>query len=61
MKAMVLKKLCNLKENHMPLKLMDLPVPVPGEKEILLKVSVCGFAIPSWTKLRGELRHHGYR
>jgi propanol-preferring alcohol dehydrogenase len=42
MKAMVLEKLCNLKENQMPLELMELPVPVLREQEILLKVSACG-------------------
>ena len=42
MKAMVLKRLCNLKECQTPLELMELPVPVPGDGEILLKVSACG-------------------
>lgn len=42
MKAMVLKRLCNLKDNQTPLELMELPVPVPGDGEILLKVSACG-------------------
>ena len=31
MKAMVLKRLCNLTDNRTPLELMELPVPVPGE------------------------------
>ena len=39
MKAMVLQRLGNLTECRTPLELMELPVPVPGEKEILLKVS----------------------
>ncbi len=42
MKAMVLYKLCTLEENKAPLELADLPDPVPGEKEILVKVSACG-------------------
>lgn len=42
MKAMVLKRLCNLTENQTPLELMELPVPVPGDGEILIKVSACG-------------------
>ena len=42
MKAMVLNRLCNLKDNPTPLALMDLPVPVPGDGEILLQVSACG-------------------
>jgi NADPH:quinone reductase-like Zn-dependent oxidoreductase len=40
MKAMVLNKLCNLEETKTPLELVNLPDPVPGEKEILVKVSV---------------------
>ncbi len=54
MKAMVLKKLCNLKQNHMPLELMELPVPVPGEKEILLKVSVCGVCHTELDEIEGR-------
>lgn len=42
MKAMVLNRLCNLKDNQTPLALMERPVPVPGDGEILLKVSACG-------------------
>ena len=54
MKAMVLKKLCNLKENHMPLELMELPVPVPGEQEILLKVSACGVCHTELDEIEGR-------
>jgi len=54
MKAMVLKKLCNLKENQMPLELMELPVPVPGEKEILLKVSACGICHTELDEIEGR-------
>jgi hypothetical protein len=61
MKAMVLKALCNLKENQMPLELTELPVPIPREQEILLKVSVAGFVIPNWMKLKAALRRHAYR
>jgi propanol-preferring alcohol dehydrogenase len=54
MKAMVLKKLCNLKENQTPLELMDLPVPVPGDREILLKVSVCGVCHTELDEIEGR-------
>lgn len=37
MKAMVLKSLCNLRDNHEPLELIELPQPVPNDKELLLK------------------------
>jgi len=39
MQAMVLEKSCPVEER--PLKLADLPIPNPGDKEILVKVSVC--------------------
>ena len=42
MKAMVLNELCSIEENKTPLELRDLPDPVPGGKEILVKVSACG-------------------
>lgn len=54
MKAMVLKALCNLKENYVPLKLMDLPVPVPGEQEILLKISACGVCHTELDEIEGR-------
>ena len=36
MKAMILNKICSLKDNKNPLELINLPEPVPGEKEILV-------------------------
>lgn len=54
MKAMVLKELCNLKENHMPLELMELPIPVPGEQEILLKISACGVCHTELDEIEGR-------
>ncbi len=54
MKAMVLKKLCNLKENQTPLELMELPVPVPGDGEILLKVSTCGVCHTELDEIEGR-------
>ena len=54
MKAMVMTRLCNLKENYAPLELMDLPVPVPGEEEILLKVSACGVCHTELDEIEGR-------
>ncbi|MBS3953026.1 MAG: zinc-dependent alcohol dehydrogenase family protein [Methylomicrobium sp.] len=54
MKAMVLKKLCNLKDNQSPLELMELPVPVPDEQEILLKVSTCGVCHTELDEIEGR-------
>lgn len=54
MKAMVLKRLCNFKDNQTPLELMELPVPVPGDGEILLKVSTCGVCHTELDEIEGR-------
>lgn len=54
MKAMVLERIWNLKENAAPLKLVDLPIPEPKEKEILLKVSVCGVCHTELDEIEGR-------
>ena len=54
MKAMVLNKICSLKENRTPLDLIDLPEPVPEEKEILLKVSACGVCHTELDEIEGR-------
>ncbi len=54
MKAMVLNKICSLKENKNPLEMSDLPDPVPGEKEILVKVSACGVCHTELDEIEGR-------
>ena len=54
MKAMVLKELTSVKENVTPLELMDLPVPVPREKELLIKVSTCGVCHTELDEIEGR-------
>lgn len=54
MKAMVLKRLCDLTDNRTPLELMELPVPVPGDEEILLKVSACGVCHTELDEIEGR-------
>ncbi|MDI6809431.1 MAG: zinc-dependent alcohol dehydrogenase family protein [Candidatus Eisenbacteria bacterium] len=54
MKAMVLTKLCNLEENKFPLSLTELPVPVQGENEILVKVSACGVCHTELDEIEGR-------
>lgn len=54
MKAMVLNQLCNLEENQTPLELTDLPGPVSGEKEILVKVSACGVCHTELDEIEGR-------
>jgi len=54
MKAMVLDRSCPVEEG--PLRLADLPVPKPGKKEILVKVSVCGVCHTDLDEVEGRLR-----
>ena len=54
MKAMVLKKVGLLEEN--PLEPMDLPVPQPGAKEILVKVTACGVCHTELDEIEGRLQ-----
>jgi propanol-preferring alcohol dehydrogenase len=54
MKAMVLNKVCKLEENQHPLELMDLPIPVPEEKEILIKISACGVCHTELDEIEGR-------
>ncbi len=39
-----------------PLKLIELPVPVPGPREILVKVSVCGVCHTELDEIEGRLK-----
>ena len=55
MKAMVLNKICSLEDNRTPLKLVDLPDPVPGEKEILVKVLTCGVCHTEIDEIEGRI------
>ena len=54
MKAMVLNEICNLEENTNPLKMVDMPNPVPGENEILVKVSACGVCHTELDEIEGR-------
>jgi len=54
MKAMVLNKICSLRENKNPLRLIDLPNPVPGGKEILVKVTACGVCHTELDEIEGR-------
>jgi len=54
MRAAVLKRTTNLLENKSPLELIDLPVPVPREREVLLKVLVCGVCHTELDEIEGR-------
>lgn len=54
MKALVLEKINNLKKENKPLKISTLPVPEPGQKEILIKVSACGVCHTELDEIEGR-------
>jgi propanol-preferring alcohol dehydrogenase len=54
MKAMLLEKICDLERNSRPLKLTDLPRPVPGEGEIVVRVNACGVCHTELDEIEGR-------
>lgn len=54
MKAMVLSNLCNLNEETKPLKIVDLPEPIPENTEILVKIAVCGVCHTELDEIEGR-------
>lgn len=54
MKAMLLNQLADLRQNHQPLELSNLPNPKPGEGEILIKVSACGVCHTELDEIEGR-------
>ena len=54
MKAMVLKRICDLSRETEPLELAEMPVPVAGEKEILVKISACGVCHTELDEIEGR-------
>ena len=53
MKAMVLNKISPIESE--PLTMTHLPVPIPGPKEILVKISVCGICHTELDEIEGRL------
>ncbi len=51
---MVLNKIVDLRTEKEPLVLTELPIPVPGEKEVLLKVSTCGVCHTELDEIEGR-------
>ena len=54
MKAAILEKITSLKENKQPLKMVELPKPVFGAEEILVKVSTCGICHTELDEIEGR-------
>jgi propanol-preferring alcohol dehydrogenase len=53
-KAMVLKEIGSMDKNKTPLELVDLPIPAPGEDEILIRVSACGVCHTELDEIEGR-------
>jgi propanol-preferring alcohol dehydrogenase len=67
MKAMILKEICDVKvpgrppsgnmiSKETPLELVDLPVPVPGPGEVLIKVLACGVCRTELDQIEGRIQ-----
>ncbi|MFH1755080.1 MAG: alcohol dehydrogenase catalytic domain-containing protein, partial [Candidatus Latescibacterota bacterium] len=54
MKAMVLNRVVDLNVEQAPLTWMELPDPVPGPNDILLKVSACGVCRTELDEIEGR-------
>src|SRR5512144_2882761 len=54
MKALILKEITSLTKNRFPLEPVDVPVPVPREHEVLIKVSVCGVCHTELDEIEGR-------
>jgi propanol-preferring alcohol dehydrogenase len=54
MKVMALNRITNLQENKAPLELADFPKPVPGDKDLLVKVSACAVCHTELDEIEGR-------
>lgn len=54
MKAMVLKQISSMLTNKRPLELVEIPKPVPGANEVLIKVSTCGVCHTELDEIEGR-------
>ena len=54
MKALILSELHQLQPGAEPLELVDMPVPVPGKGEVLIKVAVCGVCHTELDEIEGR-------
>ena len=54
MKAAVLEKITSVRENPQPLSFVELPEPVPAERQILVRVSACGVCHTELDEIEGR-------
>jgi propanol-preferring alcohol dehydrogenase len=53
-KAMILKQLRSLAEDETPLAPVEMAAPIPGDKEVLVKVSACGVCHTELDEIEGR-------
>lgn len=51
---MILNELCDVGRNKAPLTLAELPIPVPGENDVLVKVATCGVCHTELDEIEGR-------
>jgi alcohol dehydrogenase, propanol-preferring len=54
MRAMLLTRLCQLRDNPAPLQLAAVPEPVPGPGQVLLRVAACGVCRTELDEIEGR-------
>ncbi len=54
MKAFVLNRICDLTTTDAPLERVDMPMPVPGEREVLIRVRACGVCHTELDEIEGR-------
>ncbi len=54
MKAMILRQICSIEENHTPLELTDIPKPAPAAGEALVRISTCGVCHTELDEIEGR-------
>jgi propanol-preferring alcohol dehydrogenase len=54
MKALIIDHVANVLDDGEPLKLLEMPVPEPGEREILIRVSACGVCHTELDEIEGR-------
>src|ERR1044071_441776 len=54
MKAIVLRELTSVKQDQAPLSFTDMPEPVPGQGEVLLRVTRCGVCHTELDEIEGR-------
>lgn len=54
MKAMVMTRVCDLREERSPLELREVRRPAPGERQVLLKVLTCGVCHTEIDEIEGR-------